>query len=79
MGQPLKKIRSGAISATIWENHQEKDGKQFSFQSVTLERNYKDKDDNWQSTNNLRSLDLPKAILVLQKAYEFIALNEVGE
>ena len=79
MGQPLKKIRSGAISATIWENQQEKDGKKFSFQSVTLERTYKDKDDNWQSTNNLRSMDLPRAILVLQKAYEFIALNETGE
>jgi len=74
---PEKKFKSGAISATIWENvgHTE-DGKETSFKTVSFERNYLDKDGNWKSTNNLRTSDLPKAILVLSKAYEYLALKD---
>lgn len=74
---PEKKFKAGAISATIWLNqgHTE-DGKETNFRTVSFERNYLDKDGNWKSTNNLRTADLPKAILVLSKAYEYLALKD---
>ena len=76
MTQPEKKFRAGNISATIWKNEQtNKDGKAFEYFSVSLDRNYTDKDGNWKSTNSFRALDLPKAALVLQKAHEFIVMG----
>ncbi|MBN1645665.1 hypothetical protein JW868_01345 [Candidatus Woesearchaeota archaeon] len=72
---PEKKFRSGAISATIWANQSvSKEGKAYEYKSVTFERSFKDKDDKWHTTNNLRMNDLPKATLVLQKAYEHLAM-----
>ena len=73
--KPEKKFRAGAISATVWKNIQEKDGTEFEFFSVSLERGYKDKAGQWKSTASLRVMDLPKAALVLQEAYKFIVLN----
>ena len=72
---PIKSLRSGAIQVAIWENQTTHDGQQRSFHTVTLERRYKDKDGNWKSTNSLRINDLPKATLILQKAYEYLVLT----
>ena len=74
---PEKKFRAGSVSATIWLNHgQDSEGKTTSFRTVSFERNYLDKEGNWKSTNNLRTSDLPKSILVLSKAYEYLALKD---
>ncbi len=71
---PLKKYRAGAVSATVW-NNTAKDGES-EYKTVTLERGYKDAEGVWHSANSLRASDLPKANLVLQKAYEFLAMAE---
>ena len=69
---PEKKFRAGAVAATVWLNK----GENGEYRTISIERNYKDKSDKWQSTNSLRINDLPKATVVLQKAYEFLVLNE---
>jgi len=71
--RPEKKFRAGAVTATIWKNQTE-DNKEYS--TVSFERSYKDKNGEWKTTNSLRVNDLPKAAMVLNKAYEFLALNE---
>jgi len=74
--QPVKKFKAGAISATVWENQaQNQKGELISFKSISFDRNYKDANGEWQRTNSLRTSDIPKAVLVLSKAYEFLALN----
>ena len=73
---PEKKIRAGAIAATIWKNQMQKGTETVEYFSVAFERNYKAKDGTWKSTNSLRVADIPKAILVLNKAYEFLVLKE---
>jgi hypothetical protein len=78
---PEKKFRSGAVAATIWANSAVRDNKPVTYRTIALQRSYKDKDDAWQNTDSLRTSDLPRAILVLQKAYEYVALNsdEIAE
>ncbi|MBU0665776.1 MAG: hypothetical protein ABIC91_05490 [Nanoarchaeota archaeon] len=77
---PEKKIRAGAIVATIWGNEAlNKDGEKITYKTVSFERTYKDKEDAWQTTNSLRINDLPKAVLVLSKAYEDLALSDKSE
>ncbi|MFA5796758.1 MAG: hypothetical protein WC916_01820 [Candidatus Woesearchaeota archaeon] len=72
---PEKKFRAGAIAATVWENDAVRDGKKVTYKTVSFERSYKDKDGAWKSTSSLRVIDLPKASLVLNKAYEYLVLN----
>ncbi|MBN1386785.1 hypothetical protein JW968_07510 [Candidatus Woesearchaeota archaeon] len=73
---PEKKFRAGAITATVWKNGAERDGKAVSYFSVGIDRNYKDRNGKWQTTNSMRINDLPKAALVLTKAYEYLMLRE---
>jgi len=74
---PEKKFSTGAISATIWKNNgkSKKTGEPVEFRTINIDRRYTDKEGNWQSTNSLRLNDLPKAQLVLQKAYEYLVLK----
>jgi hypothetical protein len=77
---PIKKIRAGAVSATIWENEGHNDkGEAVAFKNVSFERSYKDSNGEWQTTNALRMSDLPRAVLVLNKAYEFLAIRQESE
>ena len=87
--QPEKKFSTGAISATVWKNNgtSKKTGESVEYRTITLQRRYTDKDGKWQTSNSMRVNDLPKASLVLQKAYEYLVLkgqassdsNEQGE
>jgi hypothetical protein len=74
---PEAKFKVGAISATVWRNTLTgKDGKSGDVLSVSFDRRYLDKETNqWKSSNSLRANDLPKAVLVLNKAYEYVLLN----
>lgn len=74
---PEIKFRAGAVSATIWTNQGTKsDGSESEYNTISLERQYTDKEGNWHKTSSFRVSDLPKAGVVIQKAYEFLVLNE---
>ena len=76
---PEKKFSTGSLAATVWQNQgKNKDGEDVSFRTVTFQRRYVDKKGDWQSTNNLRLNDLPRASLVLQKAYEYLVMKEAA-
>lgn len=75
--KPEKSFRASPVSATVWANETTgPDGSPRLFRTISLERNYKDKDGSWKKSHSLRVNDLPKAILVLEKAYEYIAFKE---
>ncbi len=71
---PPEHVRVGGVEVTIWKNNS--DGTFGPFATVTMQRNYKDKNDQWQKTQSLRANDIPKAVLALQKAYEQLVLKE---
>jgi hypothetical protein len=73
---PEKKFRAGAISATVWLNKSVKEGEVVEYRTISIERSYTDKEGKWQSTNSLRVNDLPKARVVVEKAYEHLVLVE---
>lgn len=76
MNKPEKKFRAGAISATIWKNAGEKNGSEYAFNTITLSRSYKDKAGQWKTSGSLRLTDLPRAALVLNKAYEHLVISD---
>jgi len=73
--QPEKKFRAGSISVAIWRN-KKKDGT--IFHTVTFEKWHK-KGDEWKAIKSLTMNDLPKAVVALQKAYEYLVLKKTGK
>ena len=78
VNRPIKKFRSGNIETAIWSNEKEFNGGLVEFKTVSLSRSYKKKgEDIWRSEIiNLRRGDIPKIMLVLQKAQEELLLNQ---
>ena len=78
--RPAKKFRAGGISAALWKGTMQlKDGTEIETASVTLDKRYKDAEGNWKSSSYLRVNDVPKAIFVLQKAYEYMVAKNADE
>lgn len=73
--KPIKKIRYGAVVASIWANHSEKS----TFYNVTLSRTYRDKaTDEFRDTGSLSGTDLLVAAEALREAYRFIHQGEAN-
>jgi len=74
---PERKFSAGSVSAAVWVNERSlPNGDTRPFRTVSLERSYKDKDGSWKKSHSLNTDDVPKAQIVLQKAFEFIVLRE---
>ena len=78
MVQPEKRFVVGACSASVFVNEiTTKDGKgSAQIKSVNLQRVYKDKDGNFQHTNNYQINDIPKAVVALCLAYVHMVKND---
>lgn len=73
---PETRIKAGPIIATVWQNKgKTQAGDETQYNTVSIDRRYKDKNGEWKSTNSFRSGDLPKLALVAQKAYEYVLMK----
>ncbi len=72
MSKPEKTFKMGAVRASVFRNVIERNGRQLLLPKVVIEVRFKDKTGQWKGTNSLSVTDLPKAILALQKAYEYV-------
>lgn len=72
MNKPEQKFKAGSVTATVWTNNTTKG----TYSTIQLGRNYKDKDNKWNFTNSLKDSDIPKAVLVLNKAYEYLMIKD---
>jgi hypothetical protein len=77
--KPEKTFQNGAVRAAIFSNEHEKDGQSFTKKRVSLQRVYRDKDGMFKTTTSLEVKDLPKAILVLQKAFDYLTVRHDPE
>jgi len=66
MAKPETQFRAGNVSASIFVNEYEDK----EILNVVLQKSYK-KDGKWENTGSLGINDIPKAMLVLDKAYEY--------
>ena len=70
---PAKKFLAGGVSAALWVNKiPTGDGREITTFSATVDRLYKNAKDEWQSSTSFRLNDIPKAIAVLMKAYDYM-------
>ena len=69
---PIAKFQAGQVSAALWENQVEIKGRTVTLLKATVQRRYKGKDGNWQSSSSFGRNEIPLAIYCLQKAFEKI-------
>jgi hypothetical protein len=78
--KPVKRFRAGAINASVFENINMVKGVETKMYNVVVSKTFKDREDNWKSSHSFSVFyEIPKVILVLQKAYEFVIMNTVKE
>ena len=70
--QPITKFKHGTVEAAIFENEIKKNEKSFTIKKVVLHKRYLDRNDKWQNTSSLDVNDVPKAVVALTKAYDFM-------
>ena len=77
---PIKHIKCAGVRVSVWcDKRTGQDGRGFESFSVTLDRAYKDANGAWQNTGRLRENDIPKAIVALGKAFEFVTMRDNEE
>ncbi|MDY6988925.1 MAG: hypothetical protein SWQ30_12815 [Thermodesulfobacteriota bacterium] len=78
MAKPEKRFRCGGCEAAVFENEIARGGQTIRLKKVSFQKRYKDSDGEWKSTTSLDQNDIPKAILALSKAYEYLVLADGG-
>ena len=69
---PIAKFRAGQVSSALWENEIDVKGKTVTILKATVQRRYKDKEDNWQSSGSFSRNEIPLAVYCLQQAFQKI-------
>ena len=74
--QPEIVFRHGACSTAIFAKEVTRgENETFTIRTVSFQRRYRDANGDWQCTSSLGVNDIPKAILTLQKAFEYLTAN----
>ncbi len=73
---PVEKLSAGGVRLARWANKGPNGG---TYHTVTLKRVYRRSNGEWGSTQAFRVQDIPRVILVLQRAYESAVLTGAAE
>jgi len=69
---PVAKFKAGQVSSALWENEVQMPRGTAKILKATVQRRYRDKSGNWQSSTSFSRNEIPLAIHCLQKAFEKI-------
>jgi len=75
MSKPEKRFKCGSCEAAIFENEINRNGKTVKLKKAVIQKRYKTANDEWKSTYSLDKNDIPKMILALSKAYEYLMMG----
>lgn len=73
---PVHQIKVGSIALSVWENEVGKGKDAFTAQSVSIQKNYKDKNGEWKSSGSFKFTELMNIIIACQEALKFKYLKE---
>jgi len=69
---PVAKFKAGQVSSALWENQVQVKGAAVTILKATVQRRYKGRNGEWQSSGSFSRNEIPLAIHCLQKAFEKI-------
>jgi hypothetical protein len=68
--KPIRKYKAGTLEVAVWRNEGTSENEEFSFNTFSFNRSFKDKNGEWKTTTILRREDLPKLRILLDEAYK---------
>ena len=69
---PVAKFKAGQVSSALWENQVQVKGAAVTILKATVQRRFKGRNGEWQSSWSFSRNEIPLAIHCLQKAFEKI-------
>jgi len=78
MEKPEETFGAGAVQASVFMNVRKVNGKATQIPSISFQKRYLDNGE-WKSTTSLNTNDLPKAVMVLLKAYDYLLSRDKGQ
>lgn len=75
---PVYKNQLNAMQIAVWANTHQVEGEDRTFHTITMERSYRDQEDQWHKTSQLRERDLGDAIALLQSAQQYLMSGNVA-
>lgn len=76
MSKPEKRFKCGGCEAAVFENEVSRAGKQVKIKKVSFQKRYMDSGGEWKTTHSLDVNEIPKAVLALSKAYEYLTIGD---
>ena len=76
---PTAKFKAGSVQAAVWENDVPMNGKTVTMLKATVQRRFKNKEGNWQSSGSFGRNEIPLAIYCLQKCFEAMLGESEGD
>lgn len=73
--KPVYKVRAGAVTCAVWTNDITVGGKKKAVLKATVERRFKDANDEWKSSGSFSRNEIPLAVYALQQAFEYMLEN----
>jgi len=70
--QPIEKFRAGQVTCALFANEITVEGKQHRILKAAIGRRYKDRNGNWKTSQSFSRNEIPLAVYVLQKAFEYM-------
>jgi len=74
--QPEKVFQHGAVRASVFVNDVSSNGRSFQIPKVIVQKRYKDKQGQWQSSSSFDVNDLPRVVAAATKAFEHLTSKE---
>ena len=74
--KPIKEFRAGNVQASIWKNEIEKGNRTGSRHSVRIQKRFRKQDGSYKNSDCFFPNELPRLILVAQRAYDYVTLAE---
>ena len=77
VSKPIKKFMAHGVSLAVFENKgTTKDGRKYSFNSISVQRCYKDEKGEWQNTETFREKDLLTLSMLSHECAVALSLNK---
>ena len=77
--KPIKSFKASNVEASVWRQEVQDGDRTVTKHSVCIQKQFRKKGGGYEKTDYYFRDDLPKLRLVVDKAFEFIALNESPE
>ena len=74
--KPIKDFRCGGVQASVWRNEVEKNGQTVVRHSVRIQKQFRKEGGDYENTEYYFPDELPRLILVAQRAYDYVTLVE---